>query len=252
VYQIPELLKYPKLIHCFSTKEDGNMANDILGNILNTSEVISNRERFLSKNKIDMEDVVCLWVQHGHDVVVADDRTAGDSMRDYNHAVKADGIITNEEGLSLFLLVADCLPVIIFDPLKEVVGLVHVGWKGADINIAGKAVEKMISEYRIDPKDMIVGFGPAAREDSFIKEKPSQDTDPKWKPFLEKIDGGKYKVDFVGLCKRQLQDVGILESNIFDCGIDTVKDKRFFSHVREGKLPVDKQGRFACIVGLKK
>ena len=96
----------------------------------------------------------------------------------------------------------------------------------------------------------MVGIGPSAKAESFIKENPSQKEDPRWQAFLERLGKDKFKVDFVGFAKSQLIESGVPEKNIFDSEIDTVKDKRFFSHVREGNIELVKQGRFACVVGI--
>lgn len=258
MYQIPELLKFPKLFHAFSTVPDGNMANSILGRLQNFEQVVKNREKFLSGLGIPVDSCICVWVQHKDQVKAADRKLAGKSMRDFNFAAKVDGLITNEKNLYLFLLIADCLPIIAYDPKKQVVGIVHAGWTGVDLNIVGKVVKTLRKEFRSEPRDLIVGIGPCARKESYIKENPSQRSDPKWQPFIEKFEGDSiatlqnlYKVDFVGLCKKQMLDAGISEKNIFDCEIDTVKDKRFFSHYRDKNLPIEEQGRFACVVGVK-
>jgi hypothetical protein len=146
---------------------------------------------------------------------------------------------------------ADCTPIIFFDPVKESLGFVHTGWKAADMNIVSKANKRLSNLFGTKPKNLIVGIGPSARKDSFIKENPSQKDDPKWKGFIENVDGERFKVDFVGLGRKQLIEAGVLEKNIFDCEIDTFSEERFFSHARDGKLPINKQGRFACVVGLK-
>jgi YfiH family protein len=248
MYQLPSLLKFPSLVHGFSTVDEGNMSFKFG----NKKQVINNRKKFLGKLDISIDDCVASWVTHGDIVVVADEKLKGISMWDYKKAVRVDGLVTAQKGLFLFLLIADCLPVILYDPKKEVIGVVHVGWKGADINIANEAIKKLGDKYRVEPSNLVVGFGPAALKDSFIKESPSQIDDPMWQVFLEEVGNDKYKVDFVGLCKKQLLNAGIKENNILESGIDTVKDKRFFSHHRDSGKDLRKQGRFACVVGIKK
>lgn len=250
MYKISKLLQYPKLFHAFSTKEDGNMANVILGNKMSLDEVFKNRKKFLTKVKIPIKSCVCMWVLGEDSVKEADSQLAGVSLRDYKKAVKIDALVTNKKELYLFLFIADCAPVILYDPVRETIGLVHVGWKGADLEIVKKVINKLKDLYKTKTKDLIVGIGPAARKDSFIKESPGQINDPKWKPFLEKVNEG-YKVDFIGLCKRQLLDTGVQRKNIYDCYIDTVHDNKFFSHYRDKNKDLKFQGRFACVVGLK-
>lgn len=250
MYQIPALLKFPELFHAFSTTDEGNMANSILGKVTNFDEVLKNRQSFLLKNKILIDDCVCMWGLGLDGIQVAGQGKAGVSMQDYTKAVKTDALITANRGLYLFLLVADCAPVILFDTKRKAVAIVHVGWRGANLEIVKKAIKKLRVKYRTNPTDLVVGIGPAARKDSFIKESPSQKHDPRWLRFLSKVDATNYTVDFVGFCNKQLLESGVDKQNILDCGIDTIKDAHFFSHYRSAGEPLEKQGRFACIVGL--
>src|SRR3989344_2780088 len=102
MYQIPQLLKLSKLIHAFSEKEDGNMANSINGRIVNFSKVYENRKKFLSKANVDLQQCVCMWVVHDDEAKIAPSREAGKSMQDYMRAVKVDGLVTNQKDLYLF------------------------------------------------------------------------------------------------------------------------------------------------------
>ena len=251
MYQIPELLRFPRLFHAFSTKADSNMANSILGKVNDFNQVLINRKKFLDSIDIFFDDCICLWVIGKDGVSVARPKDAGVSISNYKKAVRKDALITNKSGLYLFMLIADCAPVIIYDPVNNALGLVHVGWKGANLEIVNKVIKRLSDLYGTQPEDLIVGIGPAARKESFIKENPSQKDDPKWSGFITPADKNFYKVDFVGLCKKQLVESGMKHTNIFDSGIDTVTDNRFFSHVLEGKLPLSSQGRFACVVGIR-
>jgi hypothetical protein len=251
MYQIPGLLKYPKLFHAFSTRKDGNMANSILGNVVNFDEVLNNRRKFLANIGVDIDKSLCMWVMHGDEIIKVPEDSIGVSMKDYKKAVKVDGLMTNKKGIYLFVLVADCLPIIFYDPAKEVISLVHAGWKGINLEITKKAVREMIILYGSNPNNIVVGISPYAHKESYIKEDPDQKDDIRWKPFIEEAGENMCKIDLVGFCKKQLIDAGILSGNIYISSVDTVKDKRFFSHVRERKQPIEKQGRFACVVGIK-
>lgn len=250
MYQIAGLLRFPKLFHAFSEKDDGNMASAISGRVWGFNRVVRNRENFLKKLKISMDSCICMWVTHGDEIITASAESAGKSMNDHNLALRLDGLVTNEKKRYLFLNVADCLPIILYDPIKEVAGVVHAGWKGVDLEIVKKAITKMQKEFSVDPSNVAVGIGPCARKESFVKEDPSQKKDPRWQPFIKQVGENKSEIDLVGFAKKQLVDAGVLENNIFDCYIDTVKDIRFFSHSREKDLQIEQQGRFACVIGL--
>lgn len=285
MFQISELLKYDRLLHIFSQKSDGNMANSINGVVYDFPNVIENRRKFFKRIGVDINKTACIWGVHGDNILEPRKDCIGVSMVDYKKAVKCDGLITDKKGVFLFLLIADCIPLIIFDPVKEAIGLIHAGWRGVDLEIAKKGVGKFKLKYKSKTEDIIVAIGPCAQKESFIKDNPEQLNDPRWRDFItpveyrypesstchpEFISGSKtdkilnqvqhdkcnnfeklYNIDLVGFTKKQLIDAGIKKKNIIDCGIDTVKDKRFFSHVRDCSNHISRQGRFACVVGLK-
>jgi len=56
---------------------------------------------------------------------------------------------------------ADCVSVMLFEPRKRVIGLVHAGWLGTVKKIAAHAVEAMVQNYQTDPQDILAGIGPS-------------------------------------------------------------------------------------------
>ena len=72
----------------------------------------------------------------------------------------ADGLITDQPGLCLTIYYADCIPVLLYDPVKKVIAAVHSGWRGTALGIAPKAVQKMADLYGSDPKDVLAAIGP--------------------------------------------------------------------------------------------
>lgn len=106
----------------------------------------------------------------------------------------------------------------------------------------------MHEEYKCNPKNIIVGIGPAIRKESYKFENPTQSTLSNWKDFIEKEDK-LTSIDIVGYTIAQLIEVGIAKNNIFDSEIDTGIDKNFFSHYRNQRNE-EIEGRFASIVGM--
>lgn len=81
--------------------------------------------------------------------------------------VKTDGLITNRPEVTLLMRFADCVPVLLYDPVKNVIGIVHAGWKGTVLKIAGKAVHRMQEEYGTDSGDVVAGIGPSIGPDDY-------------------------------------------------------------------------------------
>lgn len=72
-----------------------------------------------------------------------------------------DGLVTDEPGVALLLRFADCVPLIVYDPVRRAVGLAHAGWRGTVVGVAAALVEAMRQEFGCQPDDMIAGIGPA-------------------------------------------------------------------------------------------
>ena len=74
--------------------------------------------------------------------------------------VKCDALITNQKKIPIGILTADCAPIIIFDPKKIIISVVHVGWKGAFKGII-KNVITFFKKKGSKPNDLIAVVGPA-------------------------------------------------------------------------------------------
>jgi YfiH family protein len=95
---------------------------------------------------------------HGDDVRVV---TAADCRGlDHRAYPECDGLITNTPGVSLVVFTADCTPILLHDPVTGAVGAVHAGWRGTALDIAGKAVAKMVAEFGCLPQNIRAAIGP--------------------------------------------------------------------------------------------
>lgn len=118
--------------------------------------VVENRRRVFDVMGLPVESIYDAWQVHGTHVICADQPRPLDQP----HA-KADAILTDRPGISLFMRFADCVPVVLFDPRKRVVGLVHAGWRGTVDRAAGVAVEQMRAQYGSQPENVLACVGPS-------------------------------------------------------------------------------------------
>lgn len=81
-------------------------------------------------------------------------------LNNYTEPVIADAVITDKRNLFIAIKTADCLPVLIFDPINKVIGAVHAGWRGTARGILKKTINKMKEIYRCDSKNLLIAFGP--------------------------------------------------------------------------------------------
>ena len=121
-----------------------------------SSRVSENRLRAISTIHRPLESLFDVWQVHGDRVVVANTpRPPGQAH------IQADAILTNKPDVTLFMRFADCVPVFLFDPGKQVIGLAHAGWLGTVQRIAGHAVRTMEERFGSHPADVVAGIGPS-------------------------------------------------------------------------------------------
>jgi polyphenol oxidase len=238
-----KIFENTNLKYAFSDISDGNMAFKYG----EKEEVIENRKRFLEKNGIPADKCVGTTLVHDSQILVASQMDAS------QYAVKTkegDALITNEKDLFLFMSVADCLPIIIFDPVKEALALVHCGWKSTEEKLIQKVILKMVSEYGSRAENILVAIGPGIHKESYKKADHAVKTLKGWEPFIINLPDGDTAVDLVGYNVFQLKQSGILSENIEISPVDTAKDKNYFSHYRSvctGKP----EGRFCTVAGMQ-
>lgn len=109
---------------------------------------------------ISPDDIVMLNQTHTNGVRIVTKEDGGEMVTRPCTKEGYDGMITNEKGLLLCTLEADCVPVYLYDPLRSVIGMVHSGWRGTVGQIGPNAVKLMIDTYGCDPADIIAVFGP--------------------------------------------------------------------------------------------
>jgi len=73
---------------------------------------------------------------------------------------QTDVLITDVPGIALMQRYADCLPVLLYDPVHRAIGLAHAGWRGTLAGVTRKAVQAMRSAFGSRPADLIAGLGP--------------------------------------------------------------------------------------------
>lgn len=244
--QLNKLNKFGKLHFAVSAINDGNMSF-LYGE---KSEVLENRKKFLKKAGLSLDDCLTMRLQHADGIKLVDKESLGLGMYEIESAPKADSLITSKENLGLFLVVADCIPAIVFDPSKEAIALVHLGWRNTDVRLAQKTIVKMIEKFDSKPQDLLVALGPGIHKESYRKDEVLQSGSSDWQKYLTKEADGLTSIDMYGYNKQQLLDVDILKQNIFISDIDTYSSKNLFSHLRS-QITKKPEGRFAVVAYLK-
>lgn len=103
----------------------------------------------------DFEGLVTVNQVHGNNVLIVDDRA-----QHLRKKIDADAIITAVPGVPVGVLTADCLPVLLADPVRKAVAAVHAGWKGSAAGVVLKTIEKMKKRFGTRPDDLYAALGP--------------------------------------------------------------------------------------------
>lgn len=118
--------------------------------------VYQNRVDSFHELRRDPESVYDVWQVHSQDVIW----TTGPRPASVRHR-KADAILTDRPEVTLFMRFGDCVPILLHDPTKKVVGVVHAGWMGTVKGIISETVETMQAVYRSHPGDILAAIGPS-------------------------------------------------------------------------------------------
>jgi YfiH family protein len=134
-------------VHAFSLREHGNFSS----NHDTAENVEANRRRWLGEIGKDWP-IITLKQTHSDSILIGAD----------SDAQEGDALIVSEPNVFVGVKTADCVPVLIGDPVKKISAAVHAGWRGTLQRIVEKTVEKMAERFGSKPEDMIAAIGPAA------------------------------------------------------------------------------------------
>ena len=193
--------------------------------------VRENRVRFAAAAGVDAERIVSCQQVHGTGIAKVDANDAGQVQTD------SDGLMTDTPGLPLALVFADCVPVLIYDPVKAALGLVHAGWRGTVNGAAATLVWAMQAAYSTDPAQLIACIGPSIGPESYqvgpdVVEM-AQAKLRKPQRFFHYPDGpdANPTFDLWQANAAQLIEAGVDPANIEISRIDTAQNTQdFYSH----------------------
>jgi copper oxidase (laccase) domain-containing protein len=224
----------------FSSRNDGTMLDRSIGR--HAPEIIKNRGKFVENIKIYYQDVVYQIISYQdnapyNSLAIVDGRHTVDN----SEGVIADALITNQTNVALFLPVADCVAVALFDPRNKVIANLHLGRHSTVTDLVSRVILTMTSCYKTNPADVLAYLSPSAQVKSYGLDYFEQVDDPDWQDFIEKRDN-KIFINMPGYNKEHLIRAGLKPENIEDSGIDVYANQDYFSHSRG-----DIHGRMALV-----
>ena len=219
-------------------------------------QVAATRRAWGAALGVDMAAAVAARQVHGNAVATVTTADRGRGATALGTGIPAtDALATDEPGVPLLLVFADCTPLLFHDPVRGVVGLAHAGWRGTVADIAGAMVRTLLTRYGSNPADLLVGIGPAIGRCCYAVDAPVIDawstlgvTDPAVAEEIAPRDGRQqWRFDLARANRRLLERAGIPAHQIEDAGLCTsCHVDQFPSHRAEQ----GQAGRFAAIIAL--
>lgn len=155
------------LKHAITTRSGGVSSGPYQS--LNLGYHVDDRSESVTQNRTLLADALgynatslgCAQQVHGAHSIIVDATQRGRGAQDWDSAIpETDALITQERQLPLLILIADCAPLLLVDPVRQVLAVVHAGWRGAVAGIAAKTVQRMQATFQSHPANIRVGIGP--------------------------------------------------------------------------------------------
>jgi YfiH family protein len=160
--------------------------------------------------------------------------------------VIADAVLTEKKGLLIGVQVADCVPILLYDGSKGVIGAVHAGWRGTAAQILKNTIRTMQERFSSSPEDILIAMGPSIRQCCY-------EVDDEVKDALYKVTGegdyyqrqnGRYFIDLLSANRIQALSMDVPQQNIWHSEECTCCNPDKFYSYRYAKGTNGRQGGF--------
>ena len=210
------------------------------------ASVAENRKRFCHVLGIDMRSLVIAQQIHGDRIAIVDESQAGCGAYCHADAIPdTDGMVTASRSVALAVLTADCVPVLVLDPVREAIGVAHAGWKGTLRMIAAGTILKMRDAFGTDPADCLAVLGPAIGPCCYTV---GEDVALQFRhtfPSARCVMGDR--LDLQQAVRTQLTAVGVEAHNISSVGGCTACNPALFYSYRGER---GRTGRMMSVIGI--
>lgn len=214
--------------------------------------ILENRSRFLKLFPGDWSLAGC-WQVHGADVrVVPSAEDAKPAENQLGETVYCDVIVSNAIHVLAGVKTADCVPILMGDPVTRAFAAVHAGWRGTLASAVLAGIQRLNVEYGAKPEDLRVAIGASAGPCCY-------EVGPEViHAFTDKFGdtglftssrAGHARIDLLKANTDQLSSAGVLRERIHVAPICTMCRTDLFFSYRKEKSVNGKVGRLMAVVG---
>ena len=252
-----KLDKYKNVKHIFTTRLGGHSEGifNSLNFAFNTGDERKNvMNNFNEVSKIfntSIDNFYHAYQNHTSNVKIVFDEDRGKGVVKNRDDGEYDAFITNRKNLVLYVTVADCVPIYLFDRVKEVISIIHSGWKGTCYNIVKNTIKTMKNSFNTNPNDIIACIGPSICKDCYevsddlYKEFSNNYKDDYLNKVFTKNNNEKYNLDL-----WKANELNLLNEGVNDIDITNIctfnNPNLFFSHRMLG----NKRGNMGAFIML--
>jgi len=245
-----KLKKFKNIKHCFFSRKNGfssgiyKSLNCGTGSLDKKENVLKNIEYVSKKIGCQANSLITLNQVHSDKVIFFK------NLNDIKNKLSGDSIVTQIKNIGIGVLTADCVPILLYDPKKKIIGCIHSGWKGAFNGIIKNTIKKF-KELNSNINDLITVVGPCIGKNSYnVKldfynkfiEKNLEN-----KNFFNKINKNNYNFDLRSFVNKEMSSLGI--KNIENIKMDTFSKNKFFYSYRRSCTNKDKDyGRCISVI----
>jgi YfiH family protein len=220
------------LLKIFTTTNDKNLAFHITNN---KTDVINARKDLCKKHNLSYDNLKYMNQVHNNDVQIVNHN---------QNLYTCDALITNLKNTPLMVMVADCIPLLFHDDIKNVIGVAHAGRNGTYLDISSNVIKQMCTEFNCDVKNIKVELGASIQKCCYeVSYELAQ---------IARVNFGNNvvnnrNIDLQKINYTQLINIGILKENIWISNICTkCGNEKYYSYRKDNNC-----GRFAGLICLK-
>ncbi len=242
LWQFDDLEKESAIRH-FVTDRDSNAGGNefTLSYSSSPDKELIRHNRHLLANAMGIDDSKLYFPSQVHKTRIV--HVTGKTEKE--ELMETDALITNEPGICIAVMSADCVPVLLYDKKNKAVGAVHSGWRGTVARILEKTLLQMQTTFGTKGEDLVAGIGPSVSQDSYeVGEEVVNEVTSAFSgasTLLIPQPNNKAKLDLWKANRVLLQEFGVNPSNIEISNLCTVKNNDNFFSARKGDA-----GRFAA------
>ena len=228
-----KLKNFKNLKHCFFSRKNGfssgiyRSLNCGAGSFDKKENILKNIKYVSKKIGCKTNSLITLNQVHSNKVIFVK------KTSDIKNKLSGDAIVTKIRNIGIGVLAADCVPILLYDPKKKIIGCIHSGWKGAFNGIIKNTI-KNFKKLNSNMNDLIAVIGPCIGKKSYNVKLDFYnkfiEKDHKNKKFFYKIDKNNYNFDLRYFVNKEISNLGV--KNIENIKIDTFSNNEFFYSYR--------------------